>query len=635
MAECRSSKPFLQESRFPDRATECIGIAHGFVPPCNRNTTGICDLMDRVIGCNKVLWRLGLQIRDDPRDEVGEASVAVIRRLDRGYLGEFLESDAGLTALAVLVVVLLEHRCIVAVQMFDVVAKIRAVLFSLGNIPTLKRLTIVVDPDEQPEGVDGLLAFVQSGGRRRRSAAEIHQRENNSVTELAVGSLIYGTHCTERPEYFVTYLRKKKATLRKLLIDASGVNGDKSLDLMSTLVQAICEMTSLEQLTAYWLCKAVDLGLIGNVVASNKSLRTLEVRCRHCCELRAHQCDAPPHNVSVMEPWVTGLKMNRTLERLSVDLSLYTAYECCLFIDAIADNISIVTLTVQNIADNGCLRAVYSRIRDRKIQHRVFVEDHHVGLKDVKELVLFPEASVVTLSSRHFPHPASLCTAIEEMAACSHITALRLRFTYYNRSLYMAATNYISATVTVSDIEVYVNDMREAGDSPVPTDYRLIEALALNRSIRKLKLNLKHLSDRCCELITDSILQNRMLYEVSLEALDEPSCTTFLRCLMPGLASSYSLLVARLPDIHVALGADIGIVHDVTRRNSRLVELASRFVTQDHRDFCTESALPLVSEHPKLLETVAQKAGVTETEADTMIKHLLSLPTFSDVRSWP
>ncbi|KAH8028957.1 hypothetical protein HPB51_021104 [Rhipicephalus microplus] len=162
MAESHPSKKFLLRLGFPKRATVCFNVARGFVPPCNLSTTGICCLMDVVANCNKALWCLGLQIRDDARDEVGEVGVAIIRSLGRGYLAAFLKSDPGLLALAVLFFLFEEHNCIVAVELFDVIAKNRAVLFSLRKIPALKRLAIVVDLDEQPEGVGGLVEFVQS-----------------------------------------------------------------------------------------------------------------------------------------------------------------------------------------------------------------------------------------------------------------------------------------------------------------------------------------------------------------------------------------------------------------------------------------------------------------------------------------
>ncbi|KAL1472415.1 hypothetical protein MTO96_039345 [Rhipicephalus appendiculatus] len=133
-------------------------------------------------------------------------------------------------------------------QMFDVVARNRAVLCTLAQIRTLKRLTILVDPNEQPEGVDGLIVFLQSvvvtGGLHvhfingtyspnyrtslvhnilrsegcRLSALDLtgllvaskHAKilvaalvKNNSVTELAVGSRIFAPQCKDSTEQFV------------------------------------------------------------------------------------------------------------------------------------------------------------------------------------------------------------------------------------------------------------------------------------------------------------------------------------------------------------------------------------------------------------------------------------------------
>ncbi|KAL3226763.1 hypothetical protein MRX96_004379 [Rhipicephalus microplus] len=212
-------------------------------------------------------------------------------------------------------------------------------------------------------------------------------------------------------------------------------------------------MTALEELTAYLLCKAVDIGHFGNVVGSNQSLRTLKVRFQHCCEFKAHKRDRLPQDRNVIKPWVSGLTANHTLERLSMDLSLFSHCECSSFMDAIAVNVSIISVTVHNIAFNGCLREVYSRIRHNKTHQRVVVEDHRVDFQDVEELNLFPEARAVTLSSWHFEHSGALCAAIDKLAVCSHVTSLRLRFHVYDSTLYTAVANYVSATVTVNDIK--------------------------------------------------------------------------------------------------------------------------------------------------------------------------------------
>ncbi|KAL1476839.1 hypothetical protein MTO96_036202 [Rhipicephalus appendiculatus] len=295
---------------------KCLDDARKSVPPCKRSVTGICDLMDHVTACNKELWRLGFQIRDELRDEYGQVSVVVIRRLRRVVLGNFLKSDSGLAALATLLFLLVEHRCIVAVQMLDVVARHPAVLHSLAQRGTLKRLTILVDPNQKPDGVDGLIVFLQSvlvteglhvhfiKGKYRPNyeTSRLHNIlrseecrltaldltdlsittayaknlvaalvKNNSVTELAVGSNMFAPERKEKTDHFVRYLREKKATLRKLLLDASDMNADNTLESLCTLVAAICEMTSLEELTARSLRNVVDIGFFGFVVASNKN----------------------------------------------------------------------------------------------------------------------------------------------------------------------------------------------------------------------------------------------------------------------------------------------------------------------------------------------------------------------------
>ncbi|KAL1474804.1 hypothetical protein MTO96_020449 [Rhipicephalus appendiculatus] len=264
---------------------------------------------------------------------------------------------------------------------------------------------------------------------------------------------------------------------------------------------------------------------------------------------------------------------------------------------------------------------------------RVIVEDPHVGPADVKVLRSHPEASAVTISSSHFPDLPSLCGAIHELAVCQHITSLRLRFDVYDEALY-STTAYVMAVVasTVRDMELYAKDFHDVEDEGrVACQNRLIEAVASNRKLTRLKLHIEYLNATCCQFVADCVLQSTMLCQLSLEALVSSSCAMFLWYLLPGLMHNYRLLDVTLPDYGVLLGVELPTLHDVTRRNRGLVELASRFVMQNHGDpyhgRCPygESALQLVAEHPKLAETIAQKACIPKTLAESMIKQALEL----------
>ncbi|KAL1478973.1 hypothetical protein MTO96_015962 [Rhipicephalus appendiculatus] len=176
---------------------------------------------------------------------------------------------------------------------------------------------------------------------------------------------------------------------------------------------------------------------------------------------------------------------------------------------------------------------------------------------------------------------------------------------------------------TVRDMELYAKDFHDVEDEGrVACQNRLIEAVASNRNLTRLKMHIEYLNVTCCQFVADCVLQIPMLCELSLEALVSSSCATFLWCLLPKLTHNYRLLDVTLPDYGFLLGVELATLHDVTRRNRDLVELASRFVIQHHGDPYCESALHLVAEHPKLMETVA---CISKTLAKSMIKRAFEL----------
>ncbi|KAL1474801.1 hypothetical protein MTO96_020446 [Rhipicephalus appendiculatus] len=181
---------------------------------------------------------------------------------------------------------------------------------------------------------------------------------------------------------------------------------------------------------------------------------------------------------------------------------------------------------------------------------------------------------------------------------------------------------------TVRDMELYAKDFHEVQDEDrVACQNRLIEAVASNRKLTRLKLYIEYLNATCCQFVADCVLQSPILCELSLEALVSSSCAMFLWCLLPELMHNYRLLDVTLPEYGFLLGVEMATLHDVTRRNRGLVELASRFVIHHHADpygapYC-ERTLQLVAEHPKLAETIAQKACIPKTLAKYLIKHAL------------
>ncbi|KAH7978946.1 hypothetical protein HPB49_007523 [Dermacentor silvarum] len=67
----------------------------------------------------------------------------------------------------------------------------------------------------------------------------------------------------------------------------------------------------------------------------------------------------------------------------------------------------------------------------------------------------------------------------------------------------------------------------------------------------------------------------------------------------------------------------MNVLVDVARRNRSLVARATRFVLDDDRSFYCASAIEFVSRHPKLAETLQDRAAVGERRAKEMIRSAL------------
>ncbi|KAL1474800.1 hypothetical protein MTO96_020445, partial [Rhipicephalus appendiculatus] len=202
-----------------------------------------------------------------------------------------------------------QHCCVVAVQVFDVLFKENAVFDGRLGKQRLKRLTIVMDPDECPFRVRDLAKHIGwmaiDAGVELRFIDGVYRLDAGEslllallghlgvkLTVLDLTGLAVEAAVAERivdallQNGSVTDLA---ATLRRLYLDAYDMTEESnSPELWATLVQAIGRMTALEELVARGLRGAADIGLFGSVLVSNNSLRVLEVWGRPCCDQGAH-----------------------------------------------------------------------------------------------------------------------------------------------------------------------------------------------------------------------------------------------------------------------------------------------------------------------------------------------------------
>ncbi|KAL1466739.1 hypothetical protein MTO96_026446 [Rhipicephalus appendiculatus] len=433
---------------------------------------------------------------------------------------------------------------------------------------------------------------------------------NETITELAVGIEVFA-NCPEDPHGapFERYLTHRNVRLKKLTLKTFIPLYE--IGRLWSLAQAISSMTTLEELFAQWTSRQELCAMFVTAVFESRSLRSVSLLLKNVHDGTVDLTPYEEGELPVLRPWYSVLRQNSVLGNLDLDVSWCRTKHCRRLLRALArKHGGLQTLSLRNLADEGCLKAVCDTIRKHGLGRRVCIKDHNVKFVDPSVLPLYPEVTAVTLVSQFPFENMSIRNVFETLATCHHVTSLWLVLRDCNWPTFDSLATYIKRASTLKEIE-----LRIAAGSSYTSDKSLTEALQLlykalcsNLNITKLNLSSsKTLSDDDCKMFAEyAIVNNGRLYELSLQDTRSPG--QFSRRLVPPFRRNYSLLLLEVPYCvkpdPVMFGAQ-----DVVRRNCGLVERATRFVMGE-RDRYGASALEFVSEHPKLVENVRREAAL-------------------------
>ncbi|KAL3240839.1 hypothetical protein MRX96_047902 [Rhipicephalus microplus] len=154
-----------------------------------------------------------------------------------------------------------------------------------------------------------------------------------------------------------------------------------------------------------------------------------------------------------------------------------------------------------------------------------------------------------------------------------------------------------------------------------------MQALSINKSIRKLSLGYVDLDDTEAQILVDKLQATRTLCELFLYSSTGESFISFLHKLSPIISSNYTLICLKIQrSIWPYEGAFA--VSSAVSRNWSLVTRAAHFVMGMRHRYCA-SALELVHWNPAVVAKVQELASVDENEAVSRIQNCLK--SFSEL----
>ncbi|KAK8771966.1 hypothetical protein V5799_024787 [Amblyomma americanum] len=636
--------------------------------PCNRSEAApVCKLVRRVAEYNKVLWKVGLEIRaENGLGELGIASAPGTVLMDPW---EDPRVDSETLAIILLVDVTAHHHCIVAVELTFFVVRNYFLLSLLQDMHSVRMLTVSDVPYCEGNVLEALqklanpseknysdvrekyfcfsvrlplFVFPQEQGRITLTALDVADLElstgcagqlidtllqNNTISDLTVGACVFTYGGVDLLQGFVDYLKKERSPLMKLTVRTP----EASKRALESLVKAITPITTLEELVVdIDIYDVEDKALFAEIITRNRSLRTISATWTRNCVVSTilYGFELLAGNIATrIEPWLLALPENEPLLALTVDLLGFSEEECCAFFRALALNKALQSVNKDHLPACADLIEVCQIIRDSRLAKAIHIQDHPLSIGSLPMLPECPEVTPLTVSSFQLNNSEILRRTFEILAFCNHLSSLRLCVQYcFVDKIQSAMATYIMEARTLKELEVRVYvDVPEVEDQQHDRDTEkiLVNALASNLSLTRITLRELPISEDNCEFLVKAFVNSQNITELSFAVLSCEANNAFLQTLVSAIESNRSLLRVDLPSCK-GHDTELVVIRNITRRNASLVTRAVRFVMGDHDPY-NARAVELVSRHEMVLSIIQENAGVEGREAARMVRRALGL----------
>ncbi|KAL1447929.1 hypothetical protein MTO96_044183 [Rhipicephalus appendiculatus] len=647
---------------------------HPLLLPCTKTReTPVCKLQEHLELCNDLLQNVKLQLREDD-DDVGElrlVRISLSQMWPKRSWAALEKSDVRTcAALSFLNRLLVQHRCVVSLELDGDVAVHDVFLRALESSTSVKSL-VVYDfyrsSSREPDLSERCLSVITSlpniekisfrntswlpkhcalSSAFRIDRAKLVELDvadlrlsqsdavnfvsmlisNDTVTDLAVGTSVFTLTSTESSVGFIDFLANARSRLRKLCL--------KCVDFCSTaqlerLVGAVAAVATLEEfLVDMAIYGSEGTAVFADVVARNATLRTLSVTLPRWWDVSTfndHISGEPHHRDDRVRRWASAFTSNSTLTDFTIDMLGCGEEECHGFFHALATSTGLRRVTVLRLLNRRCVNAICRTIRQSNLSGKVIIKDHELGSTNISELPECAEVVSVSLYGSSSSDIRNICRELPILASCAHISTLCINLSVdcLNNPLYAALSSYTRAANKLRDLQLHIVCESHIQSYSLAGEKLLASVLSSGITFRRFTYHGPQIGKEHCRLLSAAIHCSRTLQELSFSiSCEAVTKGRFLHYLAPMATENYHLLRVFVDAYHKC-DEDMKIVAEVARRNSSLVTRAACFVMGNRTNYCAR-AIEFVSGHAGLAELVQKKASVDETQAKDMVRRALA-----------
>ncbi|KAL1468608.1 hypothetical protein MTO96_041382 [Rhipicephalus appendiculatus] len=649
--------------------TPSSGSCIDYRAPCTRGENRLCDIFRNISQWNELFWYVHLELKElFP----GELSLVDTYEGSMGCRCHYAPQHvhAAATALSHL---LTRHHCLVSVHVtshvFDshrelICEALRnslnlrklalnvetetaqptpSFLATLPHLKQLRELELVGTPFENTslKGLPEFLASTRSLTTltmphfrvQGEDAAMIIQalKGNATIEALSLNVCLLSPVLSRWGVSIADYLSKNQ-TLRTL--NVTSYNPFSFIEIR-LFIEALYRDHNISELSFIdFALDTENINLITRLLCHNRSVRRFHLDKCFWCDYEV-KFDADGYvdsmvelggGTSLISPWLTLLANNKTLEELTLDLSLFSPEECRSFFEALARNESLKKVNVQDFRHKD-VAEICRALRDNNVQERVFFGNHYVTQDTPQGLPECKEISCISVDEHRMCEFQPVYPTLRLLPTCEHVKSLCLMMgeELFNSTWSSLIANYITTTKALRELKLeFVSGNWYDVNRP---ERALLEALSVNTSIQRLSVEGLCFVESEAQVLVDTLISSRTLWELTYKPGYHLSATWFVEKLSQNVSRNYTLLVVNVYR-YEELCTELFAIADVVRRNNTLVTRAAHFVA-GRRDRHGAAAAELVHHHPVLVTKVQELASVNENEAVSKIK--VSMKSFVEL----
>ncbi|KAH7984838.1 hypothetical protein HPB52_024501 [Rhipicephalus sanguineus] len=290
-------------------------------------------------------------------------------------------------------------------------------------------------------------------------------------------------------------------------------------------------------------------------------------------------------------------------------------------------NTTLKNITVERIRPEDAVE-ICRAMRETGVRERFFlgnpftVQDPGATLTECRDL------SSLDIDSRVLSEFDRFRTALRLLPSCAHVTSLSLverEELFGNNVTNGLIAQYIAGTTVLRELTLtFVSRIWDPVDR---VERALVQALSVNRSIRRLYINGLCFDESETQLLAETLQSTRTLHDLSFYPEDQQSTVSLVQKLSPNFSTNYTLLGLHVHR-HEAVHCDLFTIDDVLGRNASLVSRAAQFVSGRRRRYLAAAA-ELVHSNSGLVELIRDVTCVNEDEVLSQIRN--SLKSYSEL----